>query len=1220
MIDDPRIRELVEETLNSDRTPEEVCLESPELLQQVRARLERLRNLVAEIEVLFPSGAAGGAGDARQPIGEVLPRIPGHEVRAVLGRGGMGVVYAARHLKLNREVAVKMLLAGEYATPKELARFLREAEAVANLCHPNIVQVHDVSELDGRPFFTMELVEGGSLAQRLAGTPQPVAAAVAMVKSLAEAVEVAHRGGIIHRDLKPANVLVSSDGTPKISDFGLARKVGNAASLTASGTVLGTPSYMAPEQVKGSPDAIGPAVDVYALGAILYETLTGRPPFRSESALATQMQVLAQEPVRPSQLNGRVPRDLETICLKCLQKEPSWRYASAVALAEDLGRFERGEPIAARQASLPERAVRWVRRNPTRAALTVTALVLFGVAAASARREWMLAAGQRAEIAKWTPKLELVTRLQTEGRFPEAREVLQGVPDFGSSYLRDRIQRACSELNLAEHLDAIRMDRSALVEGRFDVRSNKAKADREYELAFRKGGLGAPNDDPGTVARRAGASPIHTALVAALDDWAVCTEDERRMGWILEVARAADPDPDGWRDRVRDPGLAGEALDELARTAIVEHQSVQILVALGQRMQDAGADALDFLGRIQRQFPMDFWANFTLGLALSERTPVEAIRYYQAALAIRPQAAVVHLDLGRALAASNRIDDAIVHYRRAIDIDPTFSHAITDLGLALSQEGMLTEALELTRQAVRLDTASARNHNNVGDVLARMELEDEALAEFQQALALDPDYAYAHYNVIRLFERQGRFDEARAHCEHVIRVAPALASGHIWLGRILMDEGHTAEAIPELELASRLGPTEFGAHYMLAECLRAAGRSEQGLYHYNQSLTSHPYPLEFEARIKAGRRAALLDLGRAEEARYEWERELALGPAEHDAWYGYAELCLFLAKDAEYRQACRDLLERFEGSTDPQVCERTGRSCLLGELTDDEFRRASALIGRAVHADRTLSPAWAYPYFLVAQGLALYRAGDWEGAIRVLQGDPSRVLGPLPHLVLAMANYRAGRAGAAWRSFATAIDSYDWDTMRAVIIDAWIYHAVRREAERLVLPNLPALLDGQYRAEQADELTAMIAACRSRRLTLATARLFAGAFEADHALAEDLEAAHRYHAACAAARVGEGIGEDAALVSDRERTRWREQARRWLWDDLTAREALLEDPSSAELHELANWLADPELAGLREQSELAKLPPSEREDCLELWHRVEELLATVQAEESDTSH
>jgi serine/threonine-protein kinase len=1097
MIDDRRIRELVEETLNSDRTPEEVCLESPELLREVRARLERLRAVVAEIDVLFPS-SAGRAGDARRPIEEVLPRIPGHEVTAVLGRGGMGVVYAARHLKLNRNVAVKMLLVGEYATPRELARFLREAEAVANLCHPNIVQVHDVSELDGRPFFTMELVEGGSLAQRLAGTPQPVAAAVAMVKSLAAAVEVAHRGGIIHRDLKPANVLITSDGTPKISDFGLARRVGNAASLTASGTVLGTPSYMAPEQVKGSPDAIGPAADVYALGAILYEMLTGRPPFRSESALATQMQALSQDPVRPSQLNGRVPRDVETICMKCLEKAPSQRYSSAAALAEDLARFERGEPIAARPAAPPERAVRWVRRNPTRAALIVTALSLLGVAAASARREWILAADRRAEIAKWTPRLEFVTRLQTEGRFPEAREVLQGVPDFGSSYLRERIEHACSELKLAEHLDAIRMDRSALVEGRFDVRSNKAKADREYELAFQQAGLGDPNEDPGVVARRVRASPIHTALVAALDDWAVCTEDEGRMGWILEVARAADPDPDGWRDRVRDPGLAGEALDELARTAIVEDQSVQILVALGQRMQDAGADALDFLGRVQRRFPMDFWANFALGLALSERTPAEAIRYYQAALAIRPQAAVVHLDLGRALAASNRIDDAILHYRRAIEIDPAFSHAITDLGLALSQEGLLTEALELTRQAVRLDPASPRNHNNVGDVLKRMERDDEALVEFRQALALDPDYVYAHLNVIGLFEREGRFDEARDHCEQVIRIAPSLASGHMWLGQILMDEGRKEEAIPELELASRLGPTEFGAHYTLAECLRAAGRSEQALYHYNQSLASHPYPLEYESRIKAGRRAALLDLGRAEEARFEWERDLALDPSAHDSWYGYAELCLFLGKDAEYRQACRALLDRFEGSTDPQICERTGRSCLLGELADDDVRRACALVERAVHADKTLSPAWAYPYFLVARGLALYRRGDWEGAIRVLQGDPSSVLGPLPHLVLAMAHYRAGRANAAWKSYATAIDSYDWNMERAVIIDAWIYHAVRREAERLVLPNLQALLDGHYRAEQPDEFAAMIAACRARGLTLTTATVQAEESDTSH--------------------------------------------------------------------------------------------------------------------------
>ncbi|HKB42098.1 MAG TPA: serine/threonine-protein kinase, partial [Gemmataceae bacterium] len=269
MPDDPRVEQLLEELLDSGDTPEQACRTCPELLPQVRAGWQRLRALQAEIGALFPpSPVADGATPPPLPTAD-LPRIRGYEVQGVLGRGGMGVVYKARHRRLNRAVALKMLLAGPYARPEELERFLREAEAVAGLHHANVVQVYDVGDLDGRPYFTMEYVEGGSLAQKLAGTPQPADQAAALVAALAEAIQVAHQSGIVHRDLKPANILLTADGTPKVTDFGLARSLEGGARLTLTGVPLGTPSYMAPEQGRGG-DAIGPAADVYALGAILY--------------------------------------------------------------------------------------------------------------------------------------------------------------------------------------------------------------------------------------------------------------------------------------------------------------------------------------------------------------------------------------------------------------------------------------------------------------------------------------------------------------------------------------------------------------------------------------------------------------------------------------------------------------------------------------------------------------------------------------------------------------------------------------------------------------------------------------------------------------------------------------------------------------------------------------------------------------------------------------
>jgi WD40 repeat protein/tRNA A-37 threonylcarbamoyl transferase component Bud32 len=297
--------------------------------------------------------------------------IPGYEIHGELGRGAMGVVYKARQVKLGRLVALKMILPGAHASAEQVARFRTEAEAVARLQHPNVVQVFEVGEYDGRPFFSLEFVDGGSLADRLDGTPWGSRPAARLAETLAEAVHAAHQRSIIHRDLKPANVLLTADGQPKVSDFGLAKRLDDRSGWTQSGAVLGTPSYMAPEQAAGRTGAVGPAADVYALGAILYELLTGRPPFLGTTVMDTLDQVRRREPVPPRALNPQAPRGLETVCLKCLRKEPEKRYASARELADDLGRWQRGDPIAARPAGRVERAARWARRNPVVAGLLV---------------------------------------------------------------------------------------------------------------------------------------------------------------------------------------------------------------------------------------------------------------------------------------------------------------------------------------------------------------------------------------------------------------------------------------------------------------------------------------------------------------------------------------------------------------------------------------------------------------------------------------------------------------------------------------------------------------------------------------------------------------------------------------------------------------------------------------------------------------------------------
>jgi serine/threonine-protein kinase len=297
-----------------------------------------------------------------------------------LGRGGMGVVYKARQRGLNRVVALKMILAGDHAGPDDLARFRAEAEAIARLKHPNIVQVFDIGERGGVPYFSLEFCGGGSLARKLRGKPLPPREAAGHVEPLARAMQAAHDRGILHRDLKPANVLIAEDGALKITDFGLAKKLDEGAGRTRTGVVMGTPSYMAPEQAEGKKD-VGPLADVYALGAILYECLTGRPPFQSATALDTILQVISEEPVPPRRLNSKVPRDLEVICLKCLRKQPSDRYARAADLADDLRRYLDGDAILARPPGIVRRTWRTMRKRPIYAVLVVliTAGVLFGV-------------------------------------------------------------------------------------------------------------------------------------------------------------------------------------------------------------------------------------------------------------------------------------------------------------------------------------------------------------------------------------------------------------------------------------------------------------------------------------------------------------------------------------------------------------------------------------------------------------------------------------------------------------------------------------------------------------------------------------------------------------------------------------------------------------------------------------------------------------------------
>ena len=415
----------------------------------------RFPHLAAELELQFAMDRALGAdllapptavAGAQTPPGPRLPEptglpsVPGYEILAELGRGGMGVVYQAWQTSLGRLVALKMVLSGAHAGPEGLTRFRNEVEAVGRLQHPNIVQIHEVGAHDARPYFALEYVEGGSLERELAGTPQPPREAAGLVEILARAMAYAHQKGVVHRDLKPANILLSfirrsqsgghaphaerrlKESVPKITDFGLAKvQVGARIATTKSGAILGTPSYMAPEQARGKGREIGPAADIYALGAILYELLTGRPPFKGGTLEETLLQVLSEDPVPPSRLRPGTPRDLETVALKCLEKEPVKRYPGALDLAEDLRRFLAGEPTAARPVGQAGRLWRWCRRRPAVACLLgLLAAVVVG-ALVGLTALWRRAETRRAETE--------VANAEALEYFGVARDAIDGYAD-----------------------------------------------------------------------------------------------------------------------------------------------------------------------------------------------------------------------------------------------------------------------------------------------------------------------------------------------------------------------------------------------------------------------------------------------------------------------------------------------------------------------------------------------------------------------------------------------------------------------------------------------------------------------------------------------------------------------------------------------------------------------------------------------------------------------
>ena len=386
----------------------ELCRDNPELLDEVQRRIHALEHMetLMGLDLPEPSSERNPEESRVEAQQRSAIRLAGYDIIELLDRGGMGVVYRARQRELNRFVALKML-SGDHCRADRIARFRTEAESVAQLQHPNIVQIYDVGESAGRPYYAMELIEGKTLAVKLAETKFSSQEAAAVIETLAHGIHAAHERGIVHRDLKPANIMLTEDGILKIADFGLAKRLGDDSSQTQTGEILGTPSYMAPEQAEGKPAEIGPAVDIHALGAILFEMLAGEPPFKGATALDTLRRLTSEDAVLPRDVRARVPKDLQAICLKCLERLASRRYVTAAELAADLLRFLEGRPVVARHINAVLKLAKWSRRRPELSiAAVLTLVVAVGLVASSFWEKQQL-------------------RLEAERISPQVREILE---------------------------------------------------------------------------------------------------------------------------------------------------------------------------------------------------------------------------------------------------------------------------------------------------------------------------------------------------------------------------------------------------------------------------------------------------------------------------------------------------------------------------------------------------------------------------------------------------------------------------------------------------------------------------------------------------------------------------------------------------------------------------------------------------------------------------
>jgi serine/threonine protein kinase/Tfp pilus assembly protein PilF len=945
--------------------------------------------------------ATRAAAEAGAPPAAGWPSVPGYQILGELGRGSMGVVYRARQLGLARRVALKMVRTGAAASDQALDRFVEEARVVASLQHPNIVQIYDINPRPDAPYFSMELVEGGTLADRLGGRPQPFRQAARLVETVARAIHVAHEQGIVHRDLKPANILIAAPGpapsrfeafgsggsapaadpgawVPKITDFGLAKQLQGGTGQTESGMIMGTPSYMAPEQAEGRSRDVGPTADVYALGAILYEMLTGRPPFTAESPMETVLLLFQTEPVSPSRLQPKVPRDLETICLKCLQKEPRRRYASAEAVAEDLRRFLAGETIAARPVSLPEQAWKWAKRRPALATLAAGLCVaVLGLAG--------LAAWHQAELRARLAQARLDERAARAAQEAVAeRARLAALDDKVKDRLRAGEGAAARKDWHGARLELLRArDLAAAEPGLADLReridgllaeAERRRRDRERFQEF---------------VRRRNDALFNATLFTGGD--LVSTLGETRSA-ALEALALFGVTPDAEAAPAVDSPELGDGEKAEVRAACYELLLV-LAEAVAQPLPGQAADeqrrqagqALHLLDRAARLGPPTrAWYLRRAHYLAQAGDPSAARREHERAQAVQPAGVLDYFLLGDEQYRQGNWPQAVVAFENVLQRQP--DHFWGQYYLALCW--LKTHRPDLA--AARLTACLGWRPDFPWLYLLRGsawgELGQFARAEEDFRAALQgplPDSAryglYVDRGVLRI--RQGRVDEALDDLRQAVRLKPGQYQGYVNLAQAYLKGERPEEALAQLDEAVRREPG-LAALYRTRAHVRLLRHDPAALADLEEAIrleAGHPSTALAEDHVERGR--LLLARGDREAAVRACEAALAVLPRSVRAHRLRAEALLELERLPEALEALDACLRH--GPPDAELFRaRAGVRTRLGQYpgAQADYTRALEL---APDAASYAGRGWTY---LVAEAPQLALA-DFEEAVRL---DPGR--------------------------------------------------------------------------------------------------------------------------------------------------------------------------------------------------------------------------------------